>query len=245
MFKRLKSFEKLCTFSPKKNADKRAKWLPFLNKSQYQGDWVSGGTRFTINPTDLTKFTPASPWFVYDSNGNFVFSGERTSASDTYNFRSELRHGTEWNPAGVNFLEFEVELGSTTLREYTFGQIHRKEIFATQPPARLVWISSRSSVLNNLYVVLRRDNGTYQYFALGTKPEGKFKARLDLNDLELTVKINDVVRYQGVQSDWVGYNCYFKIGTYLTGSIAATGSITAKYSSLSTASSIINKIGFD
>jgi hypothetical protein len=222
--------------------DLRARWSSFLTVSQYQGDWVSGGIRVTVNPTQLTEYTSAAPWFVYEPNGDMVFSGERLASS--YNFRSELRHGPEWNPSGNNILDFEVELSDTTLSEYTFAQIHRKETFATQPPARLVWLASRSGIIDNIYVVLRRDTGSYQYFALGVKPTGKFRVLVQLNNLELTVSINDIIQYTGLQSDWSGYNCYFKIGAYLTGSTASTGVALVRYSSLATSSSIVNNIGF-
>lgn len=228
---------------PSTPVDPRAKFLPYLSLSQYQGDWVSGGTRVTMSPEVLATYQTATPWFVYEAD-KMVFSGERTALSTTYNFRSELRHGPEWNPSGNNRMDFEVELGTTNLNEYTFAQIHRKETFATQPPMRLVWLKSRSSVLNNIYAVLRRETGKYEYFPLGVKPEGVFKVSFILNGLNLRVLINDVEKHNSNPTDWTGYNCYFKIGTYLTGSAAATGTIVAKYSSVTTSNSIINNIGF-
>ena len=219
-------FDKAASSSASIPEDLLAKFEAILSVSQYQGDWASGATRVTYQGSSLLS-RPNTQYFSFDKQtGVMVFSGFRDSS---FQFRSELRHLPEWLPTQNGALTIEMQLSDTTLGEVTFAQIHRKDTGSVSPPVRFVL--GKSATINGvtytdyLFAVVRRNNGVYQTFPLVPKPEGVFKFQARLNNYSLTVEIDDVNVLTHDVSEWVGYNLYFKLGVYLTGSTTIAGSI--------------------
>lgn len=205
----------------------------------FYGDWL-------LNHEDLY------PHFYFNADGNMVFYHARDGVETA---RTELRHlhpdvgipgyPNEFRSSESNTMSGIVKLLPTALGEYTFGQIHRKDVATTSPPLRLVVYADRTDVdttnyLDYVWAIIRREgDDIWETYPLFARPTGFFEYRLSVISNTLTIEFNGTTVYTEdvgavTGNEWTSFNLYFKAGLYLTGSSYQNGNVTVEYKDLGT-----------
>ncbi|MZR61447.1 polysaccharide lyase family 7 protein [Alcanivorax sp. DP30] len=141
--------------------------------------------------------------------------------------RAELRQSEEWSVAGTQELRATMRLESSSLDEFTWMQLHRKEDYSVKPPLRLVWVRDEwiagGRYRDYLVAVFYHVGQGYTVLPLRERPSGDFSVRLVVSNYQVYVVINDQLLAVENVSAWSGYDCYFKLGLYTSGNSADYG----------------------
>jgi len=165
------------------------------------------------------EFDGFADWYFYLYQGSSNYMTFRMNGDHK---RSELRQIIEWKTSTTSWKKMigEVKLfypSTESLNQYTFMQIHDSDGI-NKPLIRLVWYRSRSGKDDHLWAILRistNPNDSPQYFDLGQRPDGFFKAEIKVKNNILKVKINSVTKVNEDVSYWSAFSNYFKAGVYL------------------------------
>lgn len=201
-----------------------------LTQCQLQADYDPGESRNTLTAEQLLAY-PDLEYFRFNSAGNMVFRGERTEATNTYQFRTELRAFPEFSSANRSRMYGEMKLSASTLNEYTWMQIHEKPPSGSvPPPLRLAWEASRTigetTYTDHLFAVFHRGASTYERIPLAERSDDWMAIEVLVEDGELYISINGVQAHTETVTAWADLDLYFKQGIYCTGSATAVGVAT-------------------
>lgn len=206
-------------------------------KQQYIPPWDKVSLRPVLSQCRLQEPDSSS---ARVSNGRFEgYASERFQLIDDQlhmsqfgGYRNELRHNPYFNVADHVRLRADVVLPAPTPdpdeedENFCIFQSHVKDFldYARGPLMMVRWMRKRKDQEDHLWVNLREDLRTYRdkdsnnYYDLGPRPEGMFTFDLEIKDTQVTIKINDEIKFgPRDMSYWREIQTnYFKAGLYLT-----------------------------
>lgn len=203
--------------------DFKERFVPPFSTSVHQYEVTDGVTgKKTMDTEELLTF-PETEYFYFSSD-YLLYDLTREG---TPKKRSELRQYPEWRVANENIMKGTLNLEASALNEYTWMQLHRKELYSVKPPLRLTWAKAQSiggEVYRDFLVaVFYHENGGYKKVPLMPRPDGDLVAEVRTYNHQVFITLNGTLLHVENVADWGDYRCYFKAGLYLSGSESAQG----------------------
>ncbi|MZR61446.1 polysaccharide lyase family 7 protein [Alcanivorax sp. DP30] len=202
-----------------------------FSSSVLQYEVTDGTKQKTLYSEELLEY-PETDYF-YFKNAYLVFDLIREGKAKK---RSELRQYPEWSIGDENTMTATLRLESSELNEYTWMQLHRKEKYSVKPPLRLTWAKAQridgKTYKDYLVAVFYHEGSGYHKVPLMPRPDGDFKAQVRANNHQVFISVNDSLMHVENVAGWANYNCYFKVGLYLSGSESAYGNTQVAVSAL-------------
>lgn len=185
---------------------------------------VTDGKIGKVTTDSETLLTYPEMDYFYFENGNVVFDLTREGSPKK---RSELRQFPEWSVGGNHRMTAAMTLSDSTINEYTWMQLHRKEKTSVKPPLRLTWAKAQSIggkvYKDYLVAVFYHEKGGYKKVPLMPRPDAEMTAELHAYNHQVFITLNGNLLHVENVSGWADYKCYFKAGLYLSGSAGAEG----------------------
>ncbi len=194
------------------------KFHNILQRSKLQ--WPGTGT--TVGYNEFDGFY--SDYFYLSREGNMTFE-----AADTGVKRVELRQGQNgqdggWptSTASLQRIVGEVKLFyPEAIKEYTWMQILAyQEGNRHIPVFRLVWMKNKDGYEDNLWLVIRdEEGGDSEWRRLMNRPDSFYKVEITVQNRQLSLYFDDSLEYETTLSYGDDFQAYFKAGVYLSGSV--------------------------
>ena len=213
-------------------ASGKEKFADPFSSSVLQYEVTDGKTGKVTTDTETLLTYPEMEYFYFE-NDNVVFD---LTLQGKPKKRSELRQYPEWSVAGNHRMTATLRLSDSTINEYTWMQLHRKEKTSVKPPLRLTWAKAQSIggkvYQDYLVAVFYHEKTGYKKVPLVPRTGQEIQAELRVYNHQVFISLNgNLVHVENV-SDWADYKCYFKAGLYLSGSAAAEGRARVSMSQL-------------
>ena len=207
---------------PGPEGDFKAAFDGALESSVLQYEITDGSAKKTHFSNELLAY-PETAYFHF-SDPYMVFELERKGKAKA---RSELRQYPEWKIADENRMAATVKLEASSLNEYTWMQLHRKEPYSVKPPLRLTWAKAQTLdgkvYQDYLVAVFYHEDSGYHKVPLIPRPDGEMTAELRAYNHQVFIRLNGSLVHVENVAGWSSYHCYFKLGLYTSGSQPAHG----------------------